>query len=185
VQTGGQTLDVYSAMLVDGIIFVNTRIDQRVAGLVTSCMLQITARRDQAKSPKLYLNTNQGDMLAALTVVDIIEFYKKKNMQIQTVGFGEVGPAAGIILAAGTKGGRKIAAHSQVCLRMTPGNVAFGNLESDQAKATQTSKVMANVVDILAAYCRQDKNYFRLCVGSERYMGAEEAVEIGLADEII
>jgi ATP-dependent Clp protease, protease subunit len=185
VQNAGQTMDVYSSMLAEGIIFVNTRIDQRVAGLITSCLLHITGRKDQAVNPKIYLNTQQGDVLAALTVVDIIEFYKRRDMQIQTVGFGEVGLATSIIMACGTHGLRKIAAHGQICLRVAPGNLEFGNVESEQAKARQRDKIVITVIDMLTSYSGQEKDYFRACLGAERYLSAEEAIEIGLVDEII
>ncbi len=187
VQHGGQNLDVYSAMLIDGIIFINAPIDQRIAGLVTSCLMQIYARTEQAQTPKIYLNTRQGDILAALTIVDIIEFYKRKESQIQTVAFGEVGAASAIVLAAGTRGLRKMAAHGQICLRISAENLQFGSVQGEQAKARQEGKTVATLIDLLVSYSnlKNETDRIRSYLTSEQYIDASSAKECGFIDEVI
>ena len=116
VRRGSQYLDVYSSMLEDGIIFVNAPIDQRIAGLATSSLLHHAARGENTGCAKMYLNTKQGDIVSAMSIVDIIELYKRRNVEIQTLGFGEAGVAACLILASGTPRQRKVAAHCQLSL---------------------------------------------------------------------
>jgi len=60
VAQNGQHLDIYSSMLAEGVIFVNARIDQRIAGLIVSCLLDINAHSGTVKHPKIYLNTRMG-----------------------------------------------------------------------------------------------------------------------------
>jgi len=70
-----QYMDIYSSMLAKGIIFVNAKIDQRIAGLITTCLLHINETADIVQ-PKLYLNTSQGDIVSAMSVVDVMQFLK-------------------------------------------------------------------------------------------------------------
>lgn len=181
----GQYLDVYSSMLADGIIFVNAPINQRIAGLVTSSLLHINSNTDTAKKPKIYLNTRKGDIVSALSIVDIIEFYKSKNIQIQTIGFGEVGIAAALILAAGTKGFRKLAKHAQVSLYLGLDSLDFEVIKSTQAQERQETKLRKKSNELFAQYTGQDISVFRNLTGAEKYLDAKEVKGIGLIDDFI
>lgn len=184
VTNNGRHLDVYSSMLADGIIFVNAPIDQRIAGIITSCLLHISSNAEEPSQPQIYLNTKRGDIVSALSVVDIIEFYKRKGVTIQTIGFGELGAAAALILAAGTGGMRRAAAHCHISLHFGTGNVDFA-ISSDQAKARQSAKTQSAVVELLSKYSGQERDLFRTYTNSESYLDAPEARQFGLVDEVI
>jgi ATP-dependent Clp protease, protease subunit len=185
VSHNGQYLDVYSAMLADGIIFVNTRVDQRVAGLITSCLLHVQAKPDTGQQPKIYLNTKQGDLISAMTVVDIMEFYNGKGVHVQTAAFGEIGVASALILAAGAKGSRKVAAHSLLCLRLGTESLEFGAISSNQAKGTQEAKLRETAVRLLAKYSGQDPDDLLHYINREAYLESAEVIRLGLADGTI
>jgi ATP-dependent Clp protease protease subunit len=185
VQQGGQFLDVYSSMLTDGIIFINAPIDQRIAGLVTSCLLHISSNTGVVQHPKIYLNSKHGDIISSMSIVDIIEYYKKKDTRIQTMGFGEIGVAAGLILAAGTLGFRKVAAHSRLSLRLGIDNLEFGGIQSEQAKAREEGKMRQISLELFAKYSGQTIEVLRIYANKEGYLDATEAKDLKLVDEII
>lgn len=185
VAQNGQYLDIYSSMLVEGIIIVNTRIDQRISGLIVSCLLEINSNSSIVKHPKIYLNTKLGDVLSAMTVVDIVEVYKKKNIQIQTVGFGEIGAASALILAAGSKGQRKIAPHCQLILRFSLDNYDSTALQSEQAKKVQFEKINRILLEQFVKFSGKDIELLRAYSNREEYLDAAQIIELGLADEMI
>lgn len=186
VAHNGQYLDIYSSMLAEGIIFVNTRIDQRISGLIVSCLLEINANSSTVKHPKIYLNTRLGDVLSAMTVVDIIEVYKKRNIQIQTVGFGEIGAASALILAAGSKGQRKVAPHCKLMLRFNADTYDLSALQSEQAKLAQFEKIKSAILEQLVKFSGKDIEVLRVYSNREEYFDAAQIIEkLGLADEMI
>lgn len=181
----GQHLDIYSSMLADGTIFVNTPIDQRIAGLVASCLVHISSNSRISHPPKIYLNTKLGDITAAMSVVDMLEFYKSQDTKIQTMGIGEIGIAAALVLAAGTKGSRKIATHALLSLRLGLENLVFGGELSAQAKANQGETLRDKAIELFVRYCGKDKDEFRSLTNSERYLDADQTKDLGLVDEIV
>ena len=185
VTRDGRHLDVYSAMLADGIIFVNAPVDQRIAGIITSCLLHIGSNSDGDTQPQIYLNTKRGDVVAALSVVDIVEFYKGKGVRVQTMGFGELGAAAALILAVGTEGLRWAAPHCHISLHFGAGSVDFGAISTDGAKSRQSDKTQATVIELLSKYSGQDLDLFRTYTNSESYLDASQAKQLGLVDAII
>ena len=177
----GQTMDIYSSMMARGIIFINAPIDQRIAGLINTSLLHIHETADIVQ-PRLYLNTKRGDVISAMSVVDVMRFLK---VPIETVGFGEIGVAAALILAAGTKGHRRAAAHCNLGLRIGIDNLAFEAVQSEQAKAAEQAKVLKKAMDLFAQFTKQNINTIRTLTNSESYIDAEEAKELGFIDEIV
>jgi ATP-dependent Clp protease, protease subunit len=185
VSRGSQFMDVYSAMLADGIIFINAPIDQRLAGLVASSLLTIQSRTGEARPPKIYLNTKRGDIVSAMSVVDIVEHYKKKNISIQTVGLGELGAAASLILCAGTKGQRRAASHAQLSLHVGLDQFDLPNIKSTDMQTRQGERLKSTMIKLLANYSGNDEALFRVRVSSEDFMTAEQAKKEGMVDDII
>lgn len=182
----GQYLDVYSSMLAQGIIFVNTRIDQRISGLIVSCLLEINADTSSVKHPKIYLNTKLGDVLSAMTAVDIIEVYKKRNIQIQTVAFGEIGLAGALILAAGSGGQRRVSPHCQLMLRFNTDSYDLSALQTEVAKSRQSETIRRTVLEQFVKFSGKDMELFRLYTNREEFTSAEDAIQkLGIADETL
>ena len=181
----GQYLDVYSSMLIDGIIFINAPIDQRIAGLVTSSLLHINSNSETPQTPKLYLNTRGGNIVSAMSIVDTIEFFKGKNIQIQTLAFGEIGIATALILAAGSKGIRKIAKHAQLSLYLGLESLDIEVIKSTQARERQDTSLRTKTNELFAFYSGQDISLFRGLTAAEKYLDADESKSLCLVDEFI
>lgn len=184
VSQDGRFLDIYSAMLADGIIFVNAPINQRVAGLVASSLLHIDRLARASKQAKLYLNSKEGDLVAAMSIVDIMEHYKKK-VPLHTVGLGELGIAGSVILAAGSKGCRRAASHAKLSLYVGLSHFDFPNIQSAEMKSSQGEGIKQEMIAMLAHYSGQDPMFFRMRLNSEQYLTASEAIKFGLIDEAI
>jgi ATP-dependent Clp protease, protease subunit len=183
----GQYLDIYSSMLAKGIIFVNAPIDQRIAGLIMSSLLYIYETADIVQ-PKLYLNTKNGDILAAMSVVDVMHLLtnnKKNIIQIQTVGFGEIGVASALILAAGSKGLRRASARSQLELFIGKEHLELGNISSADAKAREELNLRKSAVELFAKFTGKSIEEIRVYINSESFFDSQKAVDLGLVDGII
>lgn len=186
VMRNGQYLDIYSSMLARGIIFVNAAIDQRVAGLINTCLLHINETADIVQ-PKIYLNTQKGDVLSAMAVVDVMQFLQKNErnpIAIETFGFGEIGVAAALILAAGTKGRRRAATHCQMSIRIGSANVGFEAIQATEAKSKEDAKLRQKALELVQRFSGLDLETARFYINNfEGYLEAEKAIELGLIDE--
>jgi len=183
VTSNGRHLDIYSSMVSDGIVFVNAGINQRVAGLVVSALIHICKDSKQQEA-KLYINAGGGDITSALSVVDMMEFFKSRAFTIHTMGLGEVGVGSALILAAGTKGCRKLAHNSQVSLYLGGNALEVNNALSSQAKVTQAERLRGLCIDMLARFSTEDVEGFRIRTNTETFLSAPEAQSLGLIDEL-
>ncbi|MFX0132601.1 MAG: ATP-dependent Clp protease proteolytic subunit [Candidatus Hodarchaeota archaeon] len=182
-----QYMDIYSSMLAKGIIFVNAKIDQRIAGLITTCLLYINETASIVQ-PKIYLNTNQGDVVSAMSVVDVMQYLKdntKHKVNIETFGFGEIGIAAALILTAGTKGFRNVASHSQLGLYLGIESLEFSTIQGTEAKAKQQEKMREKVVELFTQFSGLDAMLIMAHLNKQDYFDANEAQEKGYIDGII
>jgi ATP-dependent Clp protease protease subunit len=134
---------------------------------------------------KLLISTTGGSASDMLAVYDAIRMVKPK-CSVETVGLGKVMSAGVLLLAAGTRGKRSIGQNCRVMIHGVAGGVggAVYSLENEleEIKHTQDQyiKLLAHETDMTVSYIKKLINR-RLNV----YLTASEAVELGIADEIV
>ena len=134
---------------------------------------------------KMYISTHGGIVSDMFSIIDIMESIKGA-CPIETIGVGKVMSAGVLILAAGTKGKRKIAKHCRVMLHnvMSGHHGSFPSLENEmrETKALQ---------DMYFEFLCENTNLTRkkikklLINNVDIYLSAEEAIKYGIADEIL
>ncbi len=134
---------------------------------------------------RMYISTHGGVVSDMFSIIDIMESIKK-GCDIETVGIGKVMSAGVLVLAAGTKGKRKIAKHCRVMLHsvMSGHCGSFPNLENEMKE----TKHMQNMYfDFLCKNTKLSKKKIKklLIPNVDVYLSAEEAVKYGIADEIM
>lgn len=180
----GQILDIYSSLMEKGKIFVNMPINQKTAGLINVCLDHIITEQD-INRPEIFLSANNGDVISAMMIVDIIEFYKKNNIEIRTLAFGEIGIAASLVLASGTKGNRFIAPNCQLSLYLGLDGLEFCNINDTQAKYMQAEKIKNRCLELFVKFSNKNLEELRHQTDNEMYINAEEAIKMGIAEYII
>ena len=134
---------------------------------------------------ELVLSTHGGTAADMFSLYDTIRWCREEGTPILTTGIGKVMSAGVLLLSAGSKGKRKIGQNCRVMLHgVASGHVGqIHNLENelDEAKWTQDRYVKALVkeTNMTAAYIK--KLFDRR---QNVYLTAEEAVELGIADEV-
>ena len=145
------------------------------------------AEKDEAKKKPIdfYICTNgvsADDMFALYDIIDMV----KRETEIHTIGVGKVMSAGVLLLAAGTRGKRKIGKHCRVMIH----NVIGGNHGSlpnltNELEAIQT--LQDDYVDALVENTKLTKKTLTKMLNEKVnvYLSAEEAIEVGIADIII
>ncbi len=141
---------------------------------------------DFAPDPiELVLSTHGGSAADMFSLYDTIRWCRSEGTPIATTGIGKIMSAGVLLMAAGTKGKRKIGANCRVMMHgVASGHVGqIHNLENelDEAKWTQDRYVKA-----LVAETNMTARYIKKLFDRRQnvYLTAEEAVELGIADEV-
>jgi len=177
---GERAYDLYSRLLRERIIFLGTPIDDTIANLVCAQMLFLESE-DPDKDINLYINSPGGDITGLLAIYDTMKYIKPA---VSTFCFGQAASAAAVLLGAGAKGKRFALPHARVLLHQPWGGV--GGQASDieiQAREILRMKDMLN--QMLANDTGQSVERITKDTDRDFIIGAEEAVEYGLIDEVI
>ncbi len=177
---GERAYDLYSRLLRERIIFLGTPIDDTIANLICAQLLFLESE-DPEKDINLYINSPGGDITGLLAVYDTMKYIKP---DVSTFCFGQAASAAAVLLAAGTKGKRYALPHARILLHQPWGGV--GGQASDieiQAREILRMKDMLN--DMLAVDTGQSVERIAKDTDRDFIIGAAEAVEYGLIDEVI
>jgi ATP-dependent Clp protease protease subunit len=177
---GERAYDLYSRLLRERIIFLGTPIDDTVANLICAQMLFLESE-DPDKDINLYINSPGGDITGLLAIYDTMKYIKP---DVSTFCFGQAASAAAVLLGAGAKGKRYALPHSRVLLHQPWGGV--GGQASDieiQAREILRMKDMLN--SMLAFDTGQSVERIGKDTDRDFIIGADEAVEYGLIDEVI
>lgn len=177
---GERAYDLYSRLLRERIIFLGTPIDDTIANLICAQMLFLESE-DPDKDINLYINSPGGDITGLLAIYDAMKYIKP---DVSTFCFGQAASAAAVLLAAGTTGKRFALPHARVLLHQPWGGV--GGQASDieiQAREILRMKDMLN--SMLANDTGQSVERITKDTDRDFIIGADEAVEYGLIDEVL
>ena len=177
---GERAYDLYSRLLRERIIFLGTPIDDAVANLVCAQLLFLESEEPD-KDIHLYINSPGGDITALFAIYDTMKYIKP---DVSTFCFGQAASAAAVLLGAGAKGKRYALPHARVLLHQPWGGV--GGQASDieiQAREILRMKDMLNFM--LANDTGQSVERITKDTDRDFIIGADEAVEYGLIDEVI
>ena len=134
---------------------------------------------------EVIISTNGGDAREMFAIYDMMR-QLRKDCDIETMGLGKVMSAGVPLLAAGTKGKRKIGKYCRVMLHNVSAGT-IGALTQMQNEMKEVEKIQKQYIEILASETNMTEKQIRRLINKNVnvYLSAEEAVELGIADEII
>lgn len=176
---GERSMDIYSRLLKDRIIFIGTEINDQVANVVVAQLLFLKME-DPKKDINLYINSPGGVITAGLAILDTMQFL---GCQINTYCIGQAASMAALLLAAGTKGKRYALPHSRVMIHQPSGGV-MGTSEDIALQAKEILELKSITARLMASFTGQTIE--KVTEDSERdfYMDPETALKYGIVDHI-
>ena len=160
------------------------RTSELVLGLIL--MSQNQPEEEEKKPIEFYLSTYGGSADDMFSLYDIMTLTKSKGYPIHTYGLGKVMSAGVLLLASGTPGQRKVGKHCRIMIHScNAGNVGdIHNLQNEMEAIQNLQETYINaLVNETSMTKRQLKKLLERKVNV--YLTAEEAIEYGIADEII
>jgi len=176
---GERSMDIYSRLLKDRIIFIGTDINDQVANVVIAQLLFLKME-DPKKDINLYLNSPGGMITSCLAIIDTMQFL---GCDINTYCIGQAVGMAALLIATGTKGKRFALPHSRIMLHQPYGGVG-GTSEDIALQAKEILELKKISAKLLSHFT--GKSVEKVLADSERdyYMSAEAALEYGIIDHI-
>jgi ATP-dependent Clp protease protease subunit len=178
---GERAYDIYSRLLRDNIIFIGTPIDDNVANLVTAQLLFLAAE-DPEKDVSLYVNSPGGVVTAGMAIYDTMQFIKP---DVATICIGQAASIAALLLAAGTPGKRFALPNSRVLIHQPTMGGLSGQATDIDIHAREILRIRASLNEIMAQHTGQALEKIERDVERDFWMGAQQAREYGIIDEII
>lgn len=172
------TMDVFSRLMMDRIIFIGTPIDDDVANVVQAQLLYLASLDDKADI-SLYLNTPGGIVSAGLGIYDTMQLIAPK---VNTICTGLAASMGSILLAAGEE--RSILPHARVMIHQPLGG-ATGQASDIIIEAEEIRKCRDELCSILAEHTKQSFDHVFQDMDRDHWFTAQEAVDYGLVDKIL
>ena len=148
---GERAYDLYSRLLKDNIIFLQTPIDDQIASLICAQLIHLESENPD-KDINIYINSPGGDITALFAIYDTMQFIRN---DIATICLGQAASAAAVLLAAGTKGKRLALPHSRILLHQPYGQVGYGQVTDLELAAKEILRMRDLLEEILAKHTGQ------------------------------
>ena len=170
------------------IMFVGEVTEDRAADLISALLVLAQTKEEDAERAepiKLYVSTYGGSADEMFGIYDVINFCKK-FCDIETIGLGKVMSAGTLMLASGTKGKRKLGKHCRVLIHAVNGG-QVGDIHNLQNELEQTVCLQDSYIQAMSHETNMTKRQIQTLINRKVnvYLTAEEAIEKGLADEIM
>ena len=177
---GERAFDLYSRLLKERIIFLGTPIDDAIANLLMAQLIHLESE-DPDKDISLYINSPGGEITALMAIYDTMQYIKP---DVQTICIGQAASAAAVLLAAGTRGKRYALPHARILIHQPHGG-ASGQAVDIEIQAKEITRMRELLDQILAHHTGQPVEKVGTDTDRDFIMGAMEAKEYGIVDEIL
>ena len=177
---GERSMDIYSRLLKDRIIFIGSPIDDMVANLVIAQMLYLQME-DAKKDVYLYLNSPGGVVTSGMAIYDTMRFMP---YDIATYCIGMAASMSTVLLAAGTKGKRFALPNSRVMIHQPSGG-AGGQTADIAIAAREIIRWRKTLNDTIARHTGKTAEQIEKDSDRDYYMSAEEAKAYGIVDHVV
>lgn len=176
---GERSMDIYSRLLKDRIIFIGTDIHDQMANVVIAQLLFLKME-DPKKDINLYINSPGGQITSGLAIIDTMQYL---GCDINTYCIGQAASMAAILLAAGTKGKRYALPHSRIMLHQPFGGVG-GTSEDIALQAKEILELKVITTKIMSGFTGQTIEKITQDSDRDFFMSSEEAIKYGIIDKI-
>jgi ATP-dependent Clp protease protease subunit len=177
---GERAYDIYSRLLKDRIIMLDTDVSSRSASLITSQMLFLESENPDADI-LFYINSPGGSVSAGMAIYDTMNFIK---CDVSTIVMGMAASMGSLLSTAGTKDKRKMLPHATHMIHQPLGGSSGQATEVEiQYKELQRWKEI--LTTLYVKHTGKDYAVLEADMDRDNYMTATEALEYGLVDEII
>jgi ATP-dependent Clp protease protease subunit len=189
---GERSYDIYSRLLRDRVIMLDTDVNEHSASLIVAQMLFLESENPD-KDISLYVNSPGGLVTAGLAIYDTMQFIKP---DVQTIVIGQAASMGSFLAQAGAPGKRFVLPESRTMIHRvssgtpgTRGSVHVQELQFEDARRTydESQRINTRLTELYVRHNTVGKTYEELyeLMKFDTFLSAQQAVDLGLADQIV
>jgi len=179
-QLNVSTMDVFSRLMVDRIIFMGCTINDDVANIIQAQLLFLEGQ-DPTRDITMYINSGGGYVHAGLGIYDTMQIVEP---DVATVCTGMAASMAAVLLSAGSENKRSALKHSRVMIHQPLGG-AQGQASDIEISARQIRKTKSELYEILSYHTGKSIEQIEADADRDFWLSSEEAKEYGLIDKVL
>lgn len=177
---GERGWDIFSRLLKDRIIFLGTPVTDQIANSIIAQLLYLESE-DPEKEISLYINSPGGSVTAGLAIYDTMQYVRPP---ISTICLGQAASMGALLLAAGHEGRRLSLPNSRILIHQPLMGGLSGQASDIDIQAREILKLRDTLTEILVRHTGQTAERIRKDTDRDYFMGAREAREYGIVDEV-
>ena len=174
------SMDVFSRLMMDRIIFLGVPIDDTVANIIQAQLLFLEST-DPTKDIQIYLNSPGGSVHAGLGIYDTMQYI---TANVATICTGMAASMAAVLLTAGAKGKRTALTHSRVMIHQPMGG-ASGQASELEITVREIMKLKNELYAIISEHSGKPIEQVEKDADRDYWMTSTEAVKYGMIDEVL
>lgn len=174
------SMDVFSRLMMDRIIFLGVPIDDDVANIIQAQLLFL-ASNDSSSDISLYLNTPGGVVSSGLGIYDTMQIIEP---DVATICTGMAASMGSVLLCAGAPGKRSALKHARVMIHQPLGG-AQGQASDILIAAQEIEKIKKELYTIISEHSGQPLERIYTDGDRDFWLNSQEALEYGMIDEIL
>ena len=177
---GERSYDIYSRLLKERVVFMVGQVEDYMANVIVAQLLFLESENPD-KDIHLYINSPGGSVTAGLAIYDTMQFIKA---DVSTMCIGQAASMGALLLTGGAKGKRFCLPHSRMMIHQPLGGFQ-GQASDIDIHAKEILLIREKLNLIMASHTGQPMETISKDTDRDNFMGAEDAREYGLIDEII
>jgi len=177
---GERSYDIYSRLLRDRIIMLDTEVTSHSASLIVAQMLFLEAD-DPGRDILFYINSPGGSVTAGMSIYDTMQFVK---CDVQTIVMGQAASMGSLLAAAGAAGKRFILPNARHMIHQPLGG-ASGQATDVEIQARELLRWKTVLTEIYVRHTGRSLDQLKTDMERDNFMTADQSVEYGLADKVI
>ncbi|WP_329341754.1 ATP-dependent Clp protease proteolytic subunit [Streptomyces sp. NBC_00663] len=179
---GSKTMDPYSKLLEERIVFLGTQVDATSANDVMAQFMHLEYQ-DPDRDISLYINSPGGDFGAMSAIYDTMRYV---SCDVETICLGQAGSSAAVLLAAGAAGKRSTLPGARMVIHQPSLSEPVEGQASDLAiQATELGRIRDRLEEMLVRHTGRTREQVTEDIERNKILTAQEALEYGLVDRII
>ena len=177
---GERSYDIYSRLLKDRIIILDTEVIQHSASLIVAQLLFLESE-DPDKDIQFYINSPGGSVTAGMSIYDTMQFIK---CDVSTIVLGQAASMGSLLAAAGSAGKRYILPNARHMIHQPLGG-ASGQATDVEIQARELLRWKEVLINIYVRHTGRDYEALRHDMERDNFMTADQALQYGLVDKIV
>jgi ATP-dependent Clp protease protease subunit len=180
LESNGMSVDIFSKLLEDRIIFLSTEIDDYVCNIIKAQLMYLESLNDD--DIEIYIDSPGGSVYSGLGLLDVMDYV---TPDIVTINTGLAASMAAVVLCSGTKGKRKSLKRSRTMIHQPLGYGGYAQASDMEIEAKEINSLKKELYEIISD--RTGQTYDKVHKDSDRdyWMTAQDAKKYGMIDEII